>query len=279
MEFTKTVFCGLLGLLGLQAIAPTHTHAGSHQLTLEATPLNAGYVSGQGSYLAGTQAILTATPATGFEFLSWEGDVATTQNPLTITVDNDISITAKFGSLAGDPYTVSVSPNPIGAGFVVGGGSYHDGQQATLTATPASGFVFSAWEGDSTNTSNPLTITVNKDLTISAVFSLATGSGYAVSVATEPEGSGFVNGGGAYLNGGTATLTATPAEGFKFTGWSTDASGTENPLDIVVSKNLTITANFAFDGPPQYDLNLSINPDGHGFVKGGGTFLEGEEAT
>ena len=103
MESPKLLFCGLLALLGLQVISPTHVRAASHELNVTTSPQHAGYVSGQGSYLAGTQATLTATPATGFEFLSWEGDIATTQNPLTITVDSDTTITAKFGSLAGAP--------------------------------------------------------------------------------------------------------------------------------------------------------------------------------
>jgi uncharacterized repeat protein (TIGR02543 family) len=39
-------------------------------------------------------------------------------------------------------------------------------------------------------------------------------------------------------------LTATPSAGYVFTGWSGSASGTSNPLNLTVSTNLSITANF-----------------------------------
>ena len=48
-----------------------------------------------------------------------------------------------------------------------------------------------------------------------------------------------------FLDGATATLTATPADGWGFTGWSGDAFGTENPLTITVDADKAITATFA----------------------------------
>lgn len=50
--------------------------------------------------------------------------------------------------------------------------------------------------------------------------------------------------GGTYDEGSTATLTATPASGYLFSGWSGDASGSTNPLSITMSANKTITATF-----------------------------------
>ncbi|PYJ03506.1 MAG: hypothetical protein DME25_12050, partial [Verrucomicrobia bacterium] len=48
-----------------------------------------------------------------------------------------------------------------------------------------------------------------------------------------------------YSPNSTVTLTATPDPGFSFTGWSGDASGTTNPLDVLMTTNKTITASFA----------------------------------
>jgi uncharacterized repeat protein (TIGR02543 family) len=39
-------------------------------------------------------------------------------------------------------------------------------------------------------------------------------------------------------------LTAQPFPGQAFLGWSGDASGTQNPLTVAVTTNLTITATF-----------------------------------
>lgn len=45
------------------------------------------------------------------------------------------------------------------------------GESVTLTATPNSGYEFSSWSGDASGSTNPLTITVTGDRTITANFS------------------------------------------------------------------------------------------------------------
>ncbi|WP_347160163.1 malectin domain-containing carbohydrate-binding protein [Pontibacter chitinilyticus] len=47
-----------------------------------------------------------------------------------------------------------------------------------------------------------------------------------------------------YDSGTSVSLTATPAQGYVFTGWSSNASGTMNPLVVVMNTNKTVTANF-----------------------------------
>jgi uncharacterized repeat protein (TIGR02543 family) len=47
-----------------------------------------------------------------------------------------------------------------------------------------------------------------------------------------------------YTPGAVATLTATPADGWTFSGWSGSASGSTNPLDVTMDGNKTITATF-----------------------------------
>ena len=66
---------------------------------------------------------------------------------------------------------------------------------------------------------------------------------------------GSITGDGTYLTGTSATLTAIPAPGYLFTGWSGDASGSDNPLAIVMDGNQTVGAVF---GQDQRD------PDGDG---------------
>ena len=58
---------------------------------------------------------------------------------------------------------------------------------------------------------------------------------------------GTVAGAGDYTPGSTATLTATAEPGYAFTAWSGDASGTANPLSLVMDNSKTVTANFAPD--------------------------------
>ena len=64
------------------------------------------------------------------------------------------------------------------------------------------------------------------------------------TVSTSTNGSGTVTGGGSYSAGSVISLTASPSSGYQFDGWSGDASGTSNPLNVTVNSNLNIIANF-----------------------------------
>ena len=58
---------------------------------------------------------------------------------------------------------------------------------------------------------------------------------------------GSFTGGGIFDLGASATLTATPNPGYRFTGWSGDASGTVNPLTITMNADKTVGATFEKD--------------------------------
>jgi len=70
-------------------------------LTCQASPAGAGVVSASppsadNAYSVGTVVTLTATPATGYSFTGWSGDLAGTANPTMITMDADKTVTAIF---------------------------------------------------------------------------------------------------------------------------------------------------------------------------------------
>jgi uncharacterized repeat protein (TIGR02543 family) len=54
-------------------------------------------------------------------------------------------------------------------------------------------------------------------------------------------------------------LTATPNTGYTFVGWTGDASGTTNPVTVVMNGNKNVTANFA---AIQYTLNVTLSGTG-----------------
>jgi uncharacterized repeat protein (TIGR02543 family) len=58
---------------------------------------------------------------------------------------------------------------------------------------------------------------------------------------------GSITGSGQYETNTTATLTATPNLGYRFTGWTGDASGTTNPLTITMDADKTVGATFEKD--------------------------------
>ena len=66
-----------------------------------------------------------------------------------------------------------------------------------------------------------------------------------------------------YVQGELVTLTATPAAGHTFSGWSGDASGTTNPLTLILDGDKAVTANFAaFLGALSVDCSGALNPSG-----------------
>jgi len=56
---------------------------------------------GNYTYNEGTEVKVTATPNTGYIFVAWSGDVTSSVNPVTITMDSNKSITANFTKESG----------------------------------------------------------------------------------------------------------------------------------------------------------------------------------
>jgi len=78
-----------------------------HRYTLTANVSGSGSVAkslDQPSYTHGTSVQLKATPATGWHFVGWSGDLSGTTNPATITMDVSKTVTATYAPL---PHPVS----------------------------------------------------------------------------------------------------------------------------------------------------------------------------
>jgi len=230
---------------------------------------------GTPGYSLGTPLTLSATADTGYWFAGWSGGATGAANPLNKTIYRDLSVTASFqpclvvAATADGPGTVGVSPPPN-----CGGAGYNGGTVMTLTPTPDPGNYFDQWTGDATGTSRPLTLTLNDDLTVNAVFAAC------LSVTTHADGPGAVGVapapnclGGAGYNGRTAlTFTATPNPGFVFTGWSGGVSGAANPLAHTLLATLDVTASFA--PPPRPAISLLANGKAGGLAYGDEDVIE-----
>ena len=69
------------------------------------------------------------------------------------------------------------------------------------------------------------------------------------------EGGSVNTSGGTYDENTTVSITATPIEGYFFTGWTGDFRGSENPVKINISGDKNITANFEQLFPIYLDEN------------------------
>lgn len=241
-----------------------------YTITTNVSPAGAGTVTGGGAYHYGEQVTLTATANSGYEFQGWSDGV--TNNPRTITVTGNATYTAVFGEVGATYYNVTTSVSPAGAGTVTGGGTYEAGSVIVLTATANPGYTFNRW--DDSSTQNPRTVTVNSDLSFTAIF---TQNQYTITVVANPSNAGTVSGGGAYHYGEYATLTATAYSGYEFVGWSDGSS--QNPHQVMVTGNATYTATFTQSGTTYYTVSAYISPAGAGTVSGTGTFPAGASTT
>lgn len=83
----------------------------------------------------------------------------------------------------------------------------------------------------------PPTYGLFDNLRFDAVYTLTASAVGGGSVSASPNQS-------VYTNGTLVTLSATPSPHWQFSGWSGDASGTANPLQITMNGNKTVTATF-----------------------------------
>ncbi len=210
-------------------------------LTVNATNGTVTKNPDQASYDSASVVQLTATPATGYHFTSWSGDLTGSTNPATVIMDRNNTITANFAintyTLTTNATNGSITKNPDQA-------SYDSATVVQLTAIPATGYHFTNWSGDLTSSTNPATVTMDRNKTITANFAINT---YTLTV-NATNGTVTKNPDQASYDSATVVqLSATPATGYHFTSWSGDLTGSTNPATVMMDRNKTITANFAIN--------------------------------
>ncbi len=207
-----------------------------------------------GVYNEGTSVTVTATPDLDSAFLGFSGDLSGTTTPQLVVVNANTSATATFATLfdvgtsVTGPGSVSLDPP---------GGTYPAGTVVNVSATPDASAVFAGFGGDLSGTTTPQPLTVDGDKTVSAGFTPAS---YTLAVTKIGLGSVTLTPpGGSYPAGSTVTLTATPTFGWSFGGWNGDASGSDNPLLLVMDANRSVQAQF--NSPPGGGVACGIGPE------------------
>ncbi len=218
----------------------------TYLLTVSATNGTVTKTPDQAGYTAGQTVTLQVAPNTGYTFTGWSGDLTGTTNPATLTMDANKSVTANFAAVPAG-YTLTVGATNGTVTKTPDQTSYTSGQTVTLQATPNAGYTFSGWSGDLTGTTNPVTLTMNSNKSVTANFSAAPApTTYTLTVSAVYGTVTKTPNQTSYTPGQTVTLQAIPNTGFKFTGWSGDLTGTTNPATLVMNGNKSVTATFRF---------------------------------
>ncbi|PYN80930.1 MAG: hypothetical protein DMD96_12750 [Candidatus Rokuibacteriota bacterium] len=237
-------------------------------------------------YASGSSATLTATADPGSTFEGWRGGGCAGTGACTVTLSASTTVFASFGVFRPATFTLTVTVNNAGTGSGTvtsndGGinncgtscsASYDSGTPVTLTARPATGSIFTGWSGCDAVSGTTCTVTMNAARSVTASFArqrftltvavnnVGTGSGTVTS------NDGGINNCGAscsasYDSGTPVTLTARPATGSIFTGWSGCDTVSGTTCTVTMNAARSVTAIFA----PQ-TFTLSVTRQGNGTV-------------
>jgi hypothetical protein len=268
------------------SFAPLH-----YTLTITRTGNGAGSVSSSPAgiscgtdcteaYIAGTGVTLTATPSIGSTFTGWSGGSCTGTGTCMVTMNAAATVIATFTL---NKYALTVTKGGTGTGSVTSSpagincgatcsATVDHGGTVTLTATPAAGSTFGGWSGGGCSGTGTCTVTMTAATSVTAEFTL---NKYALTANKSGTGSGTVTSTPAGINcgatcsatfdhGATVTLTATPAVGSTFAGWSGGGcGGTGSTCTVTVTAATAVTATFTLN---TYALTVTKGGNGDGTV-------------
>lgn len=238
--------------LSVGSIASNRSFEARGTATVNRYTITVNNGSGGGTYNYGTEVTLTANTITGKTFSRWSDGVTTATRKVTVTAN--ATYTAEYTT---NTYTVTYVKGTGIAKISKTSETVSWGANATgCTATVTTGYTFDGWYNGGTRVSTSLTYaptnvksnltltakaTINKyTVTASPYFRNTDGTGNYTSGTT----GGTVSGGGSVNYGGSTTVTATPAAGYKFDGWYSDGATGGSLLSSSVSYEISnVTAS------------------------------------
>ncbi len=236
------------------------------------------------SYLPGSVVTLTPTADTGNVFAYWSGACTGEIPTCIVTMNADATVQAVFVSskTKANKLTVTKVKTSQGDGTVTSSDGtincgkdcvedFYPNAPVVLTATANPGSTFTGWSTPCSGTGT-CTVTMDKAYTVKATF--VGPSVLTVTRTLQKKGAGAITSTPDGINCGTTckkgfirdtvvTLTATPAPGSTFTGWSTPCSGT-GTCTVTMDKAYTIKGTF--EGPSVLTVTRVSAKKGRGTV-------------
>ena len=257
-------------------VANFQAQSQDYTITVSANPTDGGTVNGGGTYQQGQSCTVTATPASGYTFVRWteNGTQVSTNASYTFTVTNNRTLVAQFQE---ETYNIRVSANPPLGGTVTGGGTYHQGDNCTVTATANNGYIFINWTENGNVVSNNAnySFTVTGGRVLVANFQIQT---FTISLSANPANAGTVSGDGTYNYGASCTVIAHPNQRYEFINWTENGVevSNEQSYTFTVTADRTLVANFAM---PTVEIRAMVDPEEAANISGTGTYQYGETVT
>ena len=236
--------------------------AQSFTITATADPVNGGTVTGGGTFTHGQNCTLTATPATGYDFVNWtkNGQQVSTNATYTFAVTESATYVAHFQLQS---FTISLSANPADAGTVTGDGTYDYGTSCTVTATPNQRSIFENWTENgivvSTEASYTFTVTANRNLVANFGMPMI-----EITATVDPAEAANISGAGTYEYGSTVTLILTRNEDWAFRNWTEDGIevSTDMAYTFIATENRNLVAHFEYtEGIGENNIAAKVYPN------------------
>ena len=269
------------------SVTLTVAPAGSGTGTVTSSP--AGIDCGSScsaSFGEGSLVTLTATPGAGSSFTGWSGGGCSGTGACQVTMSAAESVTATFDAVPTD--TLAVSKSGTGSGSVTSSPlgidcgstcsmSFSEGTVVTLTATPAAGSTFTGWSGGKCSGTGACQVTMSAAESVTATFTTIT---HKLTISMSGTGSGSVTSSPlgidcgstcsmSFSEGTVVTLTATPAAGSTFTGWSGGKCSGTGACQLTLGSDTTVTATFTRSPAPPVTLKVVLAGSGGGTVTSG----------
>ncbi len=155
-------------------------------------------------------------------------------------------------------YTLAIGGSPAAGGSFTGAGVYSPGTVVSISETANSGYRTNGWGGtNGPNTASPTSASTT--ITMSANRSLTAQFVQLGTVTVVAGTGGTATGSGTFDVSTNAPITATPSNGYRFSGWTNSGianlvanpSAASTTVDVPAS-NLTVTASFAALTPPVF---------------------------
>lgn len=176
-------------------------------------------------------------------------------------------------------YTVLAVASPAAGGTVVGGGSYEEGTDVTLQATPNTGYRFVRWTegGSALSTNNPVHVTATRNRNITAVFQEI--EIVSIQTSANPAAGGNTSGGGSVEKGTSCTVNAIANAGYKFKRWTVNGSQVSTSASYTFTANASQTLVAEFEEVVTVAIATSSSPAAGGTTSGGGNIEQGTSCT
>jgi hypothetical protein len=253
----------------------------SYTVSTSSAPVAGGATSGDGGFISGSSATVTAAPNAGYFFVNWteNGTQVSTNASYTFNVTANRALVANFSLIGTVLRTISTSVSPANSGTTTGGGSYANGTSVTVVATAAPGYKFSKWKQGGSNVSSAAsyTFTASADRALVATFTPV----YYITGTSNPPAGGTTEADSASYNPGDGgNIQAFPAAGWQFVNWTENGNivGTGTTLSFTnVQANHGYVANFALTGG--VSIATSAGPAAGGTTSGDGSYLIGDSVT